>query len=137
MKIVMKRRETDGTIMVSEPAESPSSNVVLASIKVEEDVGGHRAITIDGLYVDSTSETSVGSYLGITTNAAEEDDYVKVQRFGILKDTSFSFTEDEPIFIGANGILSQTVPTAGYIRRIGWAVSATKINLDPMPPIQL
>ena len=43
-----------------------------------------------------------------------------------------SFT---PIFIGASGVLTQNPSTSGLLRRIAWAVSATAINVDIMPPV--
>ena len=101
-------------------------------IVASTDVGGHRAVTVDGRY--ATGE-SLQKYAGVTLHAASGSELVRVQREGPLQDDSFSFTEG-PLYVGDSGRLVQTAPT-GELKRVGWAVSSQLVNLDPQPTISL
>lgn len=103
-----------------------------------ETLGAHRAVfTVDGnvYYCDHTVEQSVLLYLGLTLNSAVLNEPVTVLRAGELEDPSFTFTAG-PIYMGLDGMLTQTIPETGYAFQLGYAESATKIVLDPQIPVQ-
>lgn len=94
-----------------------------------QDMGLYRATTILGVYCEPTYE-SLSEYAGITRFAVIAGNRVKVTKFGLITENSWSWTPNAPIFVGNSGMLSQSFQNLP-VRRIGYAVSPTQINLDP------
>lgn len=103
-----------------------------ASIILAQDTGGHRAIAGDGTLC-APERGNLSNFAGITLGANVAGTDATIQRFGVISDAAFSFTPDAPLYIGADGVLTETITSP--VRRIGVAVSATQINLDPFPTI--
>lgn len=103
------------------------------AVSLLQAVGVYRAVTYDGFYCNSTA-LDLPKYAGITLNAASIGDTILVVRDGIITELTWNWIPDQPIFISTNGVLTQTPPSLP-IRRVGWAMSATQINLDPQPTI--
>jgi len=96
-------------------------------------IGAFRAVTVAGAYCTNTAQ-SLPQYAGVTLVSYTDGQSMKVVRSGLITEGSWSWTPDNPVFIGVNGVLTQT-PSALPMRRIGWAISGTQINLDPFPII--
>lgn len=96
-------------------------------------VGAFRAVTYAGEYTDSDIP-DLSNYAGVTTQAAIAGTQIQVVRVGNITELSWTWIPNQPIFISTNGILTQT-PPALPLRRVGWAMSATQLNLDPFPII--
>lgn len=103
-------------------------------VRAAENLGGDRAITIDGRYCDGTSLNNLAKYVGITLGATTTGNNVQIKRTGAHTIVGATFTVDMPVYIGPDGTLTQTLP-ANPIRRIGWASATDTINLDPFPII--
>lgn len=104
-----------------------STNVIAA-----EALGGNRAVTVDGFHANPEDADRFG---GITLTSGVLGATVGVLVKGLMTEGSWNWTPDQPIFIGPNGVLTQSPSTTGLIRRIAWAMSPTQINVDLMPPI--
>jgi hypothetical protein len=135
----------DLTLEVSEPLRiavgtgfnvNPVATGTLdVTITAMQPIGAYRAVGYDGLYTQPDVD-SLSVYAGVTRMATIAGDPINVVRSGLLSESGWTWTPNAPIFIGANGMLTQTQPTAGNpVRRIGWAISATELNLDPYPII--
>lgn len=96
-------------------------------------LGGHRAVTADGLHC---TPATLHRFAGITTAAAAPGAPVPVQRHGLMTEPSWAWTPEAPIFIGPDGVLTQLAPT-GLARRVAWAIGPGTINIDPFPIITL
>ena len=94
-------------------------------------VSGHKAVTYSGVPADSST---LASYAGVTLGAGLTGTSAIVQKFGILEDSSFEFIAGDAIFIGPNGSLIQQANAP--LRRIGRAITSTKIELCPMLVIE-
>lgn len=102
------------------------------SVIAQEALGGHRAVTVDGFHADpEDADRLAGVSLGAGALGATVDIAVK----GLVEEGSWSWIPEQPIFVGPAGVLTQSPSTTGPIRRIAWAVSATAINVDIMPPV--
>lgn len=110
-----------------------STGTLDVTITAAEIVNAYRAIGYDGYFTQLTEE-SLSNYAGITRMATIIGDPVDVVRVGLMEDPAWTWTPNTPIFISTDGVLTQT-RTTGFVRRIAWAISATKINLDPYPII--
>lgn len=104
------------------------STTVLAA----EPLGGHRAVTVTGFHANPEDADLLA---GITSAAGVLGSTVDVTVKGLMSEPSWNWTPGQPVFIGSLGVLTQIPSTTGLIRRIAWAVSATEINVDLMPPI--
>jgi len=112
-----------------------ASGTLDVTITAQENVGAYRAVGYDGMYTQPDAD-SLAAYAGVTRMATIVGDPINVVRSGLITEGAWTWTPDAPIFIGVNGVLTQTQPLAGNpVRRIGWAISATELNLDPYPII--
>lgn len=102
-------------------------------------LGGNRAVTVNSIgqlvYPDTTQ---VNSWcLGITKHSAVVGEQVQVQIIGTQQEPSWNWTPGEPIFVHANGGLSQTQPTTGQLIVVGTAQTPTSIFIDINTPIYM
>lgn len=106
-----------------------------------ETLSGHRAVYTgaDGLahYASANDPASARAVLGITKNAAAEGGQVSVVIAGPVSEPSWSWTPGLPIFLGANGALTQAVPASGVVVELGSAVTPTSMNVRIQEPVFL
>jgi hypothetical protein len=99
-----------------------------------ETVGGNRAVKLstdgDVLYANP-ADVDVGATVGLTTHAALEGAAVSIQIAGEMVEESWAWTPGAAIYLADSGVLTQLVPAAYAILRIGTATSATSILIDP------
>lgn len=104
-----------------------------------ETLGGNRAVkaNVSGQAVYATNTDAASQHLlGVTTGAAVFGDNVSVQRSGVMVEPSWSWSPNQPVFLGANGVLTQTYPTGALLSIIvGFALTPTSIHLSPREPI--
>lgn len=102
-------------------------------------VGGQRIVTTDGagkvVYADKDTPADAFRVLGMTIFSAIADDDVQVLTFGDHTDPSFTWTPGDPIYLGNTGLMTQTVPTTGFVMQVGFAVTSTKMFLQLKEPI--
>lgn len=106
-----------------------------------EPIGGGTVVRLaEGgtvLKADSSDITYIHSILGITTNAANANDYIQVRNAGDLSDPSFNFEPNLPLFYDTLGRLTQDIPISGYIQTVGLAMTPTDIHILIQIPIKL
>ena len=88
------------------------------------------------VYADHNDVSQSTKVLGITRGAVLAGNSVEVIDGGSINDPSWSWT-DGPLFLGVNGLLTQTAPSVGFVLMVGKAVSATRISLNIDRPIIL
>lgn len=83
--------------------------------------------------------THAGRICGITSAAVEDPEQeVELIRAGEVENSAWSFVVGAPVFVGADGVLTQTFDGAwAYLRAIGEAISPTRVLLDWRPPVFL
>lgn len=96
-------------------------------------LGGHRAVVLDAsenaIYADHTNLAHADKVIGITTGAVTAGDAASIQTEAEITEPSWSWTLDQPIFLGATGLLTQTPPSSGFLLVMGFPISATKMFL--------
>lgn len=103
-----------------------------------EALGGHRAVVVqngEAFYADKDTEVHAGQTVGITTHAATLGASVEIQYAGELEHSTWNFNPGS-VYIGANGVLTQTRPTTGWVTNIGVALDATKLFINKMASIK-
>lgn len=105
-------------------------------------LSGHRAVVLnnlgEALYADNNTAVHANKFAGITQGASVQGASATLQQFGEITEPTWSWTPDQPVYLGSNGLLTQTPPvaaTAKFSLIIGVAQTATKIFVNPMPPI--
>lgn len=107
-----------------------------------ETLGGDRLVYIDSSgqakYASNDVLSNTNIVLGITVGAASIGTNVEIQLEGEYEEPSWSWTLEQPIFLGNNGLLTQTQPTApAFSLVIGFPITSTKILLRFNNPIVL
>lgn len=101
-------------------------------------LGGHRAVRLlngAAIYASNDAPDDRNLVVGITRGAAVEGDDVVIQSVGLMAEPSWSWTPDRQVFLGLNGLLTQTPPTSGFILIIGIAVASDQILIGAKMPI--
>lgn len=114
--------DTDATILVGTSATAINA---LRVVKFEADL----------LYVaDSSTAADANRVVGISVTAASNPgEQVSVRTDGEMSDAGWSWTPGA-IFVGQNGVLTQTAPSVGFVLEVARARSATKIVVDIQNP---
>lgn len=100
------------------------------------------ALAADGRVrqIDPTDPNDAFLLVGIALNGGDENDDIAVVTHGIIDNSSWTFTSGDPIFVGAAGELTQTVPTSSsfaFLSVIATPVTATRIFVNFHQPIFL
>lgn len=123
------------------PAGAPGASAGDLTKIAQVALSGQRAVKLltDGIQVNYADNTDAGSRqlsVALTKNAALAGDLVTLLTFGDYEEPSWSWTPGGVIYLGTNGLLTQTAPSApAFLRILGTAVSTTRIWWDPQPPI--
>lgn len=102
-------------------------------------LSGHKAIAVvagEAIHADQGDPAHRGLVRGISIGATAAAATATVQVFGPMFEPSWNWTPG-PIYVGANGALTQTRPTSGWLQQIAIADSPTLIFIAPQPPIAL
>lgn len=86
--------------------------------------------------LDPADADHIDLALGMTINAAQLGANINVQRSGVVDDSAWSWATG-PIWLGPEGIPTQTPPGSEFDLYIGAAVSSTRIILNIQDPIDL
>ncbi len=104
-------------------------------------ISGHTAVALDSggllIYADCTNPAHIGAVQGVVGNAYSPGDLAVVQTDFDLMHAGWAFATG-PVLVGAGGALVQTLPIgAVFAQVIGYALSATRVRIDPQPPIAI
>lgn len=119
------------------PKGDTGESVTTQTHEAGTNLSGHRAIRVsNGLaYVaDGSNAAQAGRAIGISTGAALLGDDVTIQTAGSITEPSWSWT-DGPVFIGVNGILTQSLVGLAFVQQVGVSTSATSLDINPQLPI--
>ncbi|MFO0992548.1 MAG: capsid cement protein [Hyphomicrobiales bacterium] len=106
-------------------------------------VSGHRVIAWENgeaRHADPTVLTDGRRVIGVSLNAALTGDPVTVRQSGLVVDASLALVPGLPVFLGPDGALIQTPPTApsaAFQLRIGSALSPDTLLVRISQPISL
>lgn len=103
-------------------------------------LSGNRAVVADGatsaVYASNSILAHKHFLLGITTGAASAGATAQVQTAGEMVEPSWSWAVGR-VFLGVNGLLTQSPSATGFVQQVGLALSATKIRIAFGEPITL
>ena len=118
------------------PPGSPNSFITKTAAVA---IGGNRVVVLNAseqaIYAESSNTAHADKILGVSTGAADLGASVQVQTYGEMVESSFAFTPELAVYASTNGQMTQTPPTAGFKRGIGFALAATKLFIDLREPV--
>ncbi len=74
--------------------------------------------------------------MGISITAGNVGEKIKVVTFGEVKDGTFSFALNAPLYLGSGGVITDTPPTSDFSVMIGHALGSGAIFIDIQEPIE-
>lgn len=106
-------------------------------------LGGHRAVRATSStevgYASNTDPAHADDIIGITLGAAAIGSAVQIADNQEVTEPSWAWTPFEPIYLGSNGILTQSEPTsetgAAFVIELGFATSPTSMRVRIGPAI--
>lgn len=122
------------------PAKVPTGPGVVLTLPALSALGGHRIIRYEAgelVYADNTDPIDSVLAFGMTLHAASAGTLVGIITSGFVEESSWTWTPDGVIYLSVNGLMTQVVPTTGFVLPVGKAISATKMYFDIQPPILL
>lgn len=123
------------------PGPPGPGGVTTHSLPAGEILGGHRVVVrgASGVAIASADNADhVARVIGITLGSATAGSPVTVQAAGAITELSWTWVPDEDIYLGLNGVLTQTIPpTAAFAQRVGYAVNPTSMWVVLGEPIEL
>jgi hypothetical protein len=119
----------------------PDLGDVVTTATASINLSALRAVILDNAgqfaYADSGTPSHAYRVAGILPYAVPQDAEGVAYRLGEISDAVWSWTRGSPIFLGANGQLTQTPPTTGILLVLAQPISPTVINLQLPSPILL
>lgn len=86
--------------------------------------------------LSADDEAHADLVLGLTLTSSDQGASVAVKRAGVVDDMTWSWVPGQ-VWLGANGNLTQTPPSAGVDLAVGTAVSATRLVINLQQPLYL
>ena len=128
----------DTPIEVSVTNDASKEGKTLAAGEV---ISAVKAIYSNGASIflgDASEDFQHASIVGMSITAGGIGEEVRYLLSGCLFDSSFSFTDGEPVYLAENGNITQNDPVgAGYVYRvlIGYATGTNGLNINIQEPI--
>lgn len=96
-------------------------------------LGGNRAVYTgsDGKAYLANPDVSSKVLFGVTTGAANINTMATIQIGGVAIEPTWNWDPTLPVWLASNGVLTQTVPTGGYLVQVGTPVSSTAMRIEP------
>lgn len=106
-----------------------------------ENINAHRIVYLKNEKLFHASNDDLNSFntvIGMSLNAANLGDVVRIKRFGVIEQTSWGLQENSFYYLGLNGLITKDANKNGeFIQSIGFAQTNEKLNLDIKLPIGL
>lgn len=106
------------------------------SVTAAVPLGGHRVIALNadrkGVYADQ-ADVLATTVVGFSASAAVVGDGVMLVQSGPLEYPAGGLTPEQPVFLGSDGLITQTPPSSGWLLRVGTALATDYIAVDIGP----
>ncbi|MDD2711285.1 MAG: hypothetical protein PHU77_00055 [Simplicispira sp.] len=95
-------------------------------------ISGHRAVMATPLGAEHADPANAGAVIGVSKHAAVAGDLVGIATLSTLTEPTWTWTPGATVFFVADGLLTQTVPTAVSVMPIGTALTPTSLLINPL-----
>jgi len=105
-------------------------NTVNISALAGDNLGGHRVVQIfDGVATYANNQDAYNGQLAFTDSSADIGTSSVFFVSGIITEPTWNLVIG-PVYLGTNGLITQTKPETGTVVLVGRAISATSISLN-------
>ena len=116
------------------------SDVLSAKVLVLERIAGEAISALKAVYLINPTTCKLanntddiqGTVIGITLTGGNIGDTIRILSFGIMDDPFFTYTVNQPVFLGTSGNLITTQPSTGVLTEVGYGLGSgsfyVKIN---------
>jgi len=80
---------------------------------------------------------SNATVLGISITSATASSEIKYKKAGELYDTSLNFPLNDPLYLGAEGLITNVAPVSGFRTRVGHSLGVGGMMIQIEEPIEL
>lgn len=140
-EVLLEQVESTALVVSAEQGPPGPIGSVFIQYPAAQAIGGHRAVYLTEAsqcdYADQSDRVKSYQLLGVTIGAVQAGSNARIQTSGLLIEPSWSWAVGEFVYLGGNGLLTQTAPTSGYLVIIGLAASATGLLISIKPPIKV
>ncbi len=105
-----------------------------------ETVGGQRIVYVlnDKYYYADKDNLNIVNYtLALSEQAVDINGFGDLLFVGEWEEVSWNWDDEKGLFLGSNGLITQTPPTSGLLIEIGTIISATKIFFEIQDIIEI
>lgn len=105
-----------------------------------EDIGIYKMVYMDNGLVylaDHLDPTHSGSVLGIAEEAIPTGFPVSIVLAGEITNAGWNFNVGDPCYLSVGGLVTQTIPTSGFLLKVGVATALDTLVIDLKMPIHL
>lgn len=88
-------------------------------------------------YASSAVQAHAFTVLGLLTSAITTEESARVLQEGGFADESWTWTLGTPIWLGVDGVLTQTPPESGFLLQVAIPKTATSIEFEIQEPVML
>lgn len=123
---------------ITRTTDQIATNII--TIDAGEYVGGHRVVAqVNGSVVmaSNLNLSHMNNILGLTLGPANLGGELQIQFSGYIVEPSWSWNLTKAIYLSTNGLLTQTMPTTGFLQQIGTVISSNKVLISIQEPILL
>lgn len=120
------------TIVVNSSTSALNSFIQVAT----RDLGGLRVLLADQSYADQSNINSYGKVIGLSKGAVVTGGLLEIVTASEL-DGFTGLIPNTQVYLGLNGLITQTVPTSGFIQQLGVALTSTSILVNISLPLLL
>jgi hypothetical protein len=120
------------TLVVNSSTSALNSFIQIAL----RDIGGLRVLLTDQSYADQSDINSYGKVIGLSKGAVVTGSMLEIVTASELNGFT-ALIPNTQVYLGLNGIITQTVPTTGFIQQLGVALTPTSILVNISLPLLL
>ena len=117
----------------------PAGGTTIITRTTVAPIGGHRVVIQEAAgtvsYADHTDPAHADMALGLTIEAADAGDEIQILVGGETIEPSWAWDVTRPIYLGANGLMTQTPPTTGFLQQVAIPLAADRIYWLPQPAV--
>lgn len=125
MTLIPKKKDTSSTIVSKIASETISALKLVTSIS---------PTNVELANPDNFENSKV---IGVSIEGASTGQKFKILEFGELADPFFSFALNSPLFLGLDGVITDTPPSSDFNVTIGHSLGNGAIFIDIQEPIEL
>jgi hypothetical protein len=120
------------TLVINSSTSALNSIIQIAT----RDIGGLRVLLADQSYADQANINSYGKVIGLSKGAVVTGGLLEIVTASELSGFT-GLIPNTQVYLGLNGLITQAVPTSGFIQQLGVAISSTTILVNINLPLLL